>query len=74
MAVAILLIVKDWLKWVKMKTWSHSGRCLVCKWLKFFLGNPDINCSGSPDSERIRLSRIMDGSSVSISSGKRTCE
>ena len=23
--------VEGWLKWVKMETWSHSGRCLVCK-------------------------------------------
>ena len=64
---AMLLIVKDWLKWVKMKTWSHSGRCLVCKWLKFFFGNPDINGSGSPNSQRARLPRnILDGSNVSV--------
>ena len=64
---AVLLIVKDWLKWVKMKTWSHSGRCLVCKWLKFFFGNPDINGSGSPNSQRARLPRnILDGSNVSV--------
>lgn len=72
---AMLLIVKDWLKWVKMKTWSHSGRCLVCKWLKIFLGNPDKNGSRSPNSERAPLPRnITDGSNVSISSGKATCE
>ena len=29
--VAMLLIVKGLLKWMKMETWSHSGRCLVCK-------------------------------------------
>ena len=29
--VAMLLIVKGWLKWVKMETWSQSGRCLVTK-------------------------------------------
>ena len=63
----MLLIVKDWLKWVKMKTWSHSGRCLVCKCLKFFFGNPDINGSGSPNSQRARLPRnILDGSNVSV--------
>ena len=64
---AMLLIVKDWLKWVKMKTWSHSGRCLVCKWLKVFLRNPDINGSASPNSQRARLTRnILDGSNVSV--------
>ena len=31
MTAAMLLIVKGWLKWVKEETWSHSGRCLVCK-------------------------------------------
>ena len=37
--------------------------------------NPDISCSGSPNSERARLLKyIMDGSNVSISSGKATCE
>ena len=29
--VVMLLIVKGWLKWVKMETWSHSGRRLVSK-------------------------------------------
>lgn len=28
---AMLLIVTGWLKRVKKETWSHSGRCLVCK-------------------------------------------
>ena len=28
---AMLLVVTGWLKRVKKETWSHSGRCLVCK-------------------------------------------
>ena len=53
--VALLLIVQGWLKWVKMETWSHNGHCLVCKKLAFFLGIPDVNCSGSQNSEHTRL-------------------
>ena len=39
----MLSIVKAWLKWVEKETWSHSGRCLVCKQLEFFLGIPNVN-------------------------------
>jgi len=28
---------------MKKETWSHSGRFLVCKKLKFFLGIPNVN-------------------------------
>ena len=55
--VALLPIVQGWLKWVKMETWSHNGHCLVCKMLAFFLGIPDVNCSGSQNSEHTRLPR-----------------
>ena len=39
----MLLIVKGWLKWVRGETWSHNGRFLVCKKLKFFIGVPNVN-------------------------------
>ena len=42
-SAAMLLIVKDWFKWVRGETWSHSGRFLVCKKLKFFIGIPNVN-------------------------------
>ena len=38
-----MLIVKGWLKWVRRETWSHGGRFLVCKKLKFFIGVPNVN-------------------------------
>ena len=47
----VLLIVKGWLKWVKKETWNHSGRCLVCKQHAFVLGIPNVNYSGSLNSE-----------------------
>ena len=42
-SAAMLLIVKGWLKWVRRETWSHSGRFLVCKKLKFFIGVPNVS-------------------------------
>ena len=36
-------IVQCWLKLVKKETWSHSGRCLVCKQLEFFVGVLNVN-------------------------------
>ena len=30
-SAVVLFIGKDWLRWVKKETWSHSGSCLVCK-------------------------------------------
>ena len=27
LSVAVLLIAKGWLKWVKREMWDHSGRC-----------------------------------------------
>lgn len=32
-----VVIVKGCLKWEKKEMWNHSGCCLVCKWLQFFL-------------------------------------
>ena len=75
MTAAMLLIVKGWLKWVKKETWSHSGRCLVCKQFDFFLRIANVNCSGSPNSKSARLPKMScTGSNDSISSDKRTCE
>ena len=39
----LLLTVMGSLQWVKKETCSHSGRCLVSRKFKFFLGNPNIN-------------------------------
>ena len=36
-------IVQCWLKQVKKETWSHSGRCLVCRQFEFFVGIPNEN-------------------------------
>ena len=42
-SAAVLLIVKGWLKWVRREIWSHNGRFLVSKKLKFFIGIPNVN-------------------------------
>ena len=34
---------------------------IVCKKLAFFLGIPDVNCSGSQNSEHTRLPRNVSG-------------